>query len=148
VRGAVVPNETSDNQLPFNMIEDGDEVTRPHLPFSTIQTQTGEGKIGERLEVVFLKEDDKKLRFLFDMIDHRIDLNECEKMIADFAKNYLQDRHLWSLPFLLFTPNELALLVHLPDAKLGADLHFKTTRSQSVPRMNLPGKPGIKVGTC
>ena len=132
-----VSNKT---EMPFHQIEDADDV-KMHLPFHTISTQTGEGKIGERLQVVWTKSD----RLLDDMLNRRIDLNECDRMVADFVKNYLRDRYLWSLPFLLFTPQELALLVHLPSAELSNDFNFKTTRGSFVPRPRSEPKKGIAV---
>jgi len=132
-----VSNKT---ELPFAQIEDADEV-KMHLPFSQISTQTGEGKVGEQLNVVWTKSD----RLLDDMIARRIDRNECDRMLADFVKNYLRDRYLWSLPFLLMTPHELALLVHLPDASLSGEFSFRTTRGSFVPRPMGEKKKGIAV---
>jgi hypothetical protein len=131
---------SSKTELPFGQIEDSDEV-KMHLPFSQISTQTGEGKVGERLNVVWTKSD----RLLDDMIARRIDRNECDKMVEDFVKNYLRERYLWSLPFLLMTPQELALLVHLPSASLSNDFNFKTTRSTFVPRPHNEKKKGIAI---
>jgi hypothetical protein len=132
-----VSNKT---ELPFAQIQDADEV-KMHLPFSQISTQTGEGKVGERLNVVWTKSD----RLLDDMIARRIDRNECDRMLADFVKNYLRDRYLWSLPFLLMTPQELALLVHLPSASLSGEFSFKTTRGSFVPRPRGEVKKGIAI---
>jgi len=128
-------------EMPFNQIEDADDVSKTHLPFSQISTQQGEGKIGERLQVVWSRSD----RLLDDMLNRRIDVDECEKMLEDFVKNYLRERYLWSLPFLLMTPQELALLVHLPDASLSGEFSFKTTRGSFVPRPRSEVKKGIAV---
>jgi len=127
-------------EMPFSQIEDADDV-KMHLPFHQITTQTGEGKVGERLHTVWTKSN----RLINDMISRRIDVDECEKMIEDFVKNYLRDRYLWSLPFLLMTPSELALLVHLPSASLSSDFNFRTTRSTFVPRQRSEVKKGIAV---
>jgi hypothetical protein len=127
-------------EMPFSQIEDADEV-KMHLPFHQISTQQGEGKIGERLQVVWTKSN----RLINDMLNRRIDRDECDKMLADFVKNYLRERYLWSLPFLLMTPSELALLVHLPDASLSSDFNFKTTRGSFVPRPMGEVKKGIAI---
>jgi len=128
-------------ELPFVQIEDSDEVKMMHLPFSQISTRTGEGKVGERLQVVWTRSD----RIKDDMIARRIDLDECDRMITDFVKNYLRERYLWSLPFLIMTPQELALLVHLPDASLSSEFSFRTTRSTFVPRQRSEKKKGIAI---
>jgi hypothetical protein len=132
---------SSKTEMPFNQIEDADDVSKMHLPFSQISTQQGEGRVGERLHTVWTKSN----RLLDDMINRRIDVDECEKMLADFVKNYLKDRYLWSLPFLIMTPQELALLVHLPDASLSGEFSFKTTRGSFVPRPVGEKKKGIAV---
>jgi hypothetical protein len=131
---------SSETEMPFNQIEDADEV-KMHLPFSQISTQTGEGKVGERLNVVWTKSN----RLINDMLNRHIDLDECEKMLNDFVKNYLKERYLWSLPFLIMMPSELALLVHLPDASLSGDFNFKTTRGSFVPRPKSEKKKGIAI---
>jgi hypothetical protein len=79
------------------------------------------------------------------MTNRRIEIDECEKMLNDFVKNYLKDRHLWSLPFLTMTPAELSLLVHLPDASLSSEFSFKTTRPSFVPLAHKEKKIGIAV---
>jgi hypothetical protein len=132
---------SSQTEMPFSQIEDADDVKMMHLPFHQISTQQGEGKVGERLQVVWTKSN----RLLDDMLNRRIDLNECDRMVADFVKNYLRDRYLWSLPFLLMTPAELALLVHLPPASLSSDFNFRTTRGSFVPRPKGEVKKGIAV---
>lgn|GEM_PF-3911091 len=129
-----------EEELPFYMVEDGETPARQGLPFSSVSTHPGEGKIGEHLCMV----DSKHPLVILDMVDHRFDLSVVERQLRDFSRNYLKERELWNPPFILMTPQELALLVHLPNARLGGDLHFEVTRGSGIPSFGGDeGKRGI-----
>ena len=125
-----------EEELPFYMVEDGEAPTRQGLPFSNVSTYSGEGKIGEHLSMVY----SKRPLMILDMVNHSFDLSVVERQLMDFSRHYLKERELWNPPFILMTPQELALLIHFPNARLAGDLHFEVTRGSGIP--SFPGGEG------
>lgn len=139
-RGLLQPHEGMEMQkLPFAEIEDSDEVKQPHdLPFRQVMTQTGEGKIGERLQE-WLTTDP---RMIIDLVERRV--FDVDREMGRYVESYLRDRR--GLPFTIFTADEMGLIAHPPSSDIRG---LRTTRQSELPppRSNRVEKPGIQITT-
>lgn len=98
-----------------------------------------ESVVGENLRVYYYQNP----RCLLDLLLRRIpDVDLAMKRFVHSYHSYVQREN---LPFLILTPQELPLFVHLPDpANLS---NIQTTRQSAIPQMTIPQKEGIQIGS-
>jgi hypothetical protein len=105
------------------------------MPFSVL---TSEGSVGEHLTTYYYRDP----RILLDLCGRRV-IEPAEPMKA-YVSSYLSKwRARENLPFLILSPSELSLFVHLPEAtKLWG---LRTTRVSDLPQTSLPQREGIVI---
>ena len=96
-------------------------------------------KVGERLQVYYYQNP----YFIYDLVQRR--LPDIDYFMGRYVKSYYSSRERYNLPYLVLTPEELALFVHLPDPSNLKNL--KVTRGVELPQIDDPEKEGVVIGT-
>lgn len=98
-----------------------------------------ESVVGENLRAYYYQNP----RCLLDLLLRRIP--DVDVAMKRFVRSYHSYRQRENIPFLILTPQELSLFVHLPDPTNLSNI--QTTRQSAIPQMVVPEKEGIQVGS-
>ena len=138
IRGVVDFGQKAVGDLPFDLVEDGGDVTRERwLGTSQASSWGGESRLGESLKAWWTYDP----RIMSDLSERRT--FDARSLVESYVKDYLRRRH--SLPFVVLGREEVGLLVHPPSSDLEG---LRTTRGEQLPQPRNRGgaeKAGIQV---